>query len=292
MKTNIDKFMWIKVLLHYLVICFLIKIFDFYFMNILNCSNYILNSNFIQLVLTEDIRWIYIEITPMIIPIVVVLAYCHFILNKSVGTLGFKKKRGVIFELKGIGLGGILFSFCMIAVILSGSVKFDGISNTADFGLLIVYFAGFLIQGLEEELLYRGFLFGQLNEKTQTWIAVLISSIVFSWSHHNNVGFSFLPFFNLFVWGLITALLYIKSKNIWLVAGFHSAWNFAQGNIWGISVSGNDFDCTLFESIAVTDKNIFNGGTFGIEGSIIVSLILVLFVIGWIMKNKDDIKKN
>ena len=36
------------------------------------------------------------------------------------------------------------------------------------------------------------------------------------------------------------ALYMLKTDNIWGVAALHGAWNFAQGNLVGVAVSGQD----------------------------------------------------
>ena len=41
------------------------------------------------------------------------------------------------------------------------------------------------------------------------------------------------------------ALYLLKTDTVWGVAGIHGAWNFAQGNLFGILVSGQPSGTSL-----------------------------------------------
>lgn len=278
MEISNNKFGWVKILLYYYIIRLLIRIFDFYFMSLPNLQKYIENNKFFTESFGSNILWTYYEIVPLIIPIAVVLLFNYFILHKKLVSIGFVKNKCCKNILMGIVIGFVLFTLCMIFAIIFRGVSITGISKSADFTGLLVYFVGFLIQGMEEEVLYRGFLYQSLKEKSSISFAVILSSLLFSISHCNNNGFEFLAFINLFLFGVVAALIYQKYKNIWMVAAFHGTWNFVQGNIYGIHVSGNEFDYMLFDTTIKANKSIINGGSFGLEGGIGVTVIMLCAV--------------
>ena len=45
--------------------------------------------------------------------------------------------------------------------------------------------------------------------------------------------------------GVLMALYMLKTDNIWGVAALHGAWNFTQGNLVGVAVSGQNAGGTL-----------------------------------------------
>ena len=52
-----------------------------------------------------------------------------------------------------------------------------------------------------------------------------------------------------------------------------------QGNFWGVQVSGIDTSTSIFVSSACENKDILNGGAFGLEGSIFVTIVLSVSII-------------
>ncbi len=56
-------------------------------------------------------------------------------------------------------------------------------------------------------------------------------------------------------------------------------WNFAQGNIFGVSVSGMDIMASVFSFAPTNEGELINGGTFGLEGGLAVTIVLILATI-------------
>ena len=75
------------------------------------------------------------------------------------------------------------------------------------------------------------------------------------------------------------ALYLLKTDTVWGVAGIHGAWNFAQGNLFGILVSGQPSGTSLMTFLPQGDQSWLSGGSFGIEGSIMTSLVLLLLIV-------------
>ena len=78
----------------------------------------------------------------------------------------------------------------------------------------------------------------------------------------------------------------LVTDNIWGVCGIHSMWNFSQGNIYGISVSGTGTG----ESIIKADMNknlwFINGGDFGIEGGLVTTVVLLAGIAAVLLYHK------
>ena len=60
-----------------------------------------------------------------------------------------------------------------------------------------------------------------------------------------NSGLTPLSLVNLFLFGVAMALYLLKTDTVCGVAGIHGAWNFAQGNLFGILVSGQPSGTSL-----------------------------------------------
>jgi membrane protease YdiL (CAAX protease family) len=133
-----------------------------------------------------------------------------------------------------------------------------------------------MIQGMAEEVLCRSYLLISIGRRYPMWLAVLLNALFFAILHLANPGMGVLPFINLTLFGVFASVYFIKRGSIWGIGAVHSIWNFVQGNFYGIKVSGNNLSCTVFESTVIESKNFINGGDFGLEGGIAVTIVLVL----------------
>lgn len=141
---------------------------------------------------------------------------------------------------------------------------------------ILGYLVGYLVQGMAEEVLCRGYLFVSLSRRHSVVYSAVLSALFFAMLHGANSGLTPLAVFNLFLFGIFAALLLVKCENIWVVGAFHSLWNFAQGNIYGIQVSGNSLQPAILNSSNVKGHGLINGAGFGLEGGLGVTLVLGL----------------
>ena len=74
-------------------------------------------------------------------------------------------------------------------------------------------------------------------------------------------------------------------SNIWIACGLHSAWNFILYVIMGLNLSGSESVSKGVVLFSVQDTSILNGADYGIEASVITTVVLgmLLFVMvkGW-----------
>lgn len=80
----------------------------------------------------------------------------------------------------------------------------------------------------------------------------------------------------------------LKTDNIWGVAGIHAAWNFAQGNIFGLAVSGQGTGTSLTTFLSQPVPDWLTGGQFGIESSVVTSLVLLAGIAYLTQQLKDE----
>ncbi len=206
---------------------------------------------------------------------IISIIYCRFSEARHITSMGVRKAKAGVHYLQGLGIG-----FVMMSVIALLSVVF-GISDispckSVNYGTIALLFGGFLIQGMSEEFIFRGYLMNTLGGKHNPWIAVTVSAAAFSLAHIMNPGFNLFVFFNLSLFGVFAGLYMIAFDDIWGASAIHSIWNFTQGSLYGISVSGTGETESIFRTVAVSDNKFLSGGDFGIEGSIITTIVLVI----------------
>jgi membrane protease YdiL (CAAX protease family) len=136
----------------------------------------------------------------------------------------------------------------------------DGLS-----GALVAMFAAAVL----EELLFRAVLFRIVEDATGTMAAVLVSAIAFGLIHGVNSGAT--PVSTVAIAleaGVLLALAYAMTRNLWLPIGIHTSWNFAEGSLFGAKVSGYAMPRSLFHS-TLSGPPLLTGGAFGPEASVI-----------------------
>ena len=63
------------------------------------------------------------------------------------------------------------------------------------------------------------------------------------------------------------AAAYMLTRRLWLCIGIHIAWNFTEGGIFSVAVSGGNAQGLL--QAKLTGADWLTGGAFGAEGSIV-----------------------
>lgn len=221
--------------------------------------------------------------------ILAVYLYLRFIEKRPFTTIGLplkpvnRSQQGLInLYVKGFLLGvAAMAAFVAIALAL-GVYDFKGFKFHLEISTLtavVFMLPGWFIQGASEEILTRGWLF-QATLKKHLYLGVFMSTIAFSLLHLANDGLSFLSLLNLTLYGLFALVLCLYTENLWAACGFHASWNWAQGNVFGILVSGSTTRAgSIFSLGATKGPHWLTGGPFGAEGSIIVSALLLLLIV-------------
>lgn len=279
------------IIFEYIVVMFIIEVFAYYFQCLPRLADYINNSQLFKTEVGSTFLWMYLESVPMIISVFAVAIYIKKYLKKVFfDYLMIKKNNCLKFIFIGVGLA--ILNIILIVLLENGLKLVDiSSSNNIDFALLIVYFVGFILQCLVEEIIYRGIVLGQIKSEINMKVGCLVSSILFSMSHIGNDHFGIVPAINLFLFGVLMCFLLDLTKNMWTVISFHVLWNYLQANFWGMEVSGITFDTSVFIVNRKDDFNILTGGEFGVEGGVICTFLLLISIVAvYILYKKRNLR--
>jgi hypothetical protein len=134
-------------------------------------------------------------------------------------------------------------------------------------------------QAVIEEVLVRGFIFRVLSVGTGTWIALLLSAALFGALHASNPGATaFSSIAIALEAGVLLAAAYVVTGRLWLSIGLHAAWNFTEGSIFGMSVSGGKQSASLISG-TLSGPAMLTGGAFGPEASIVAVLVCLALAV-------------
>lgn len=171
----------------------------------------------------------------------------------------------------GVLAGAVLIS---VGAFFLGRLKLVELSPGSVTGLeFLQYSIFFLIAAALEEVVFRGYILDNLLEDMHPILALIVSSILFMALHLLNPSLEFLPVLNLFLAGVMLGASYIYTRNLWFPLGLHWSWNMFQGPVFGFEVSG--VETKSFFSQSILKDNIWTGGDFGFEGSILATILIM-----------------
>lgn len=220
----------------------------------------------LELVLHRLPKWIDPIIVSLALVSVAVLVYKLWIVR-----LGERPRDDLPFDARVADAGkGILLALLLMSAIvglaaLLGGYRISGWGGSRSLAFLL--FTAGLQAAVVEELLLRGVLFRWLEELGGSWFALASSSALFGFLHAGNPNATVLASLAIALGaGVLLGGAYMLARNLWLAIGLHFGWNFTQGYLWDVPVSGFDVDGLV--AARPTGDAIISGGSFGLEASL------------------------
>ena len=219
--------------------------------------------------------------------------YRKCIEKRKLSEMGVTKHIGDWFIGALIGMG--LVAVCVAAIVLTGSIGFDGVSTDPDILMILLLLGGYIIQSAAEEFLCRGLVLCSLRDRVPMPVAIAASTFVFTFNHWGNfIGsepkYIFSGIFCLIVISCVFSFLTLKTKSIWAACGLHTLWNVCLSCVLGLDLSGEEASAALINMKSI-GKNLLNGGNYGIEASVITGAVLAAAaVLLWCMYKRNDRK--
>lgn len=175
-----------------------------------------------------------------------------------------------------------------VAVGFAGGVLLLGLAVTAFIGLglfqmhsgqefesIAVTFVAAATAAYTEEIVFRGVVYRLVEELLGTWLGLAAAAVVFGLMHLGNPGTTLVSALAVGLEaGLLLGAVYVTTRRLWTSIGVHLGWNFAQGGLLGMTVSGVQRDGIV--SSALLGPDWLTGGAFGIEASPI-AVVVCLF---------------
>ena len=191
----------------------------------------------------------------------------------------YRDARALRHLLLGLGAGLGVFS---IAVALAAALGVYTIAGWGDSsGLAAALISAALFPAVSEELVFRGILFRWLEEWGGSWVALVLTSALFGAGHLANPHASWVAAVAIALEaGVMLGAAYMLTRSLWLPMGIHAAWNFAQGEIYDIPVSGTPVHGIVQSNLS--GPPLLTGAGFGLEASLTAIIPATLFGI-WLL---------
>jgi membrane protease YdiL (CAAX protease family) len=196
--------------------------------------------------------------------------------------------------LKHLGLGCLVGAVTIGLAVLIASAP-GGLSFTLDvakgqeavFETLGTSLSVFAVAAAFEESLFRGYMLQTLNRAGLGWLAIAMTAIFFGLVHLGNPGANAISTANTMLAGVWFGVAYLKTRDLWFPFGIHLVWNWMQGSVFGIEVSGLT-EISPAPILNEVDRGPawLTGESYGIEASIactaaiLVSIVLIYYLPG------------
>jgi membrane protease YdiL (CAAX protease family) len=198
-------------------------------------------------------------------------------------SLGFWFTRGWFRDLcLGLGVGLLTIGIAVACAALYGGLSFT-LDTAADkssiAASLAISFVVFAVAAAFEESLFRGYILQTLTRADLGWLAIALTSILFGAAHLANPEASAVSTLNTALAGVWFGIAYLKTRDLWFPFGIHLMWNWAQGSVFGIEVSGmREIGGSPLLHEIDRGPALITGANYGIEAAIPTTIAIVLSI--------------
>ncbi len=194
-----------------------------------------------------------------------------FIDRRPFSSLGFRTQGAVRDGLVGLGIAMGMIALAAVLPTLFGWAVWSSPSGFSwrTLGLLAT---AMILNTITQEVMVRGYLLQTVEGAFGTAWAVAVSTVFFAGLHAGAIveGGGVIAA-NLLGAGLLLGLAYVTTWNLWLPLSLHFFWNFIQGPLLGISVTGQALGGG-WSMVELDGPAVATGGALGLEGGLFATL--------------------
>ena len=188
---------------------------------------------------------------------------------------------------RGLAVGALTLGSAVLIPLVFGRMTFtvNDADSSAILRTMLLSFIVFLIAAAGEEALFRGYMMQTFFRSHLAAFGILLTSLLFATVHVGNPQADLLSWVNTFLAGLWFAVAYFRTRDLWMPFGMHLMWNWSQGSVFGIEVSGLT-DVTYAPLLKEIDRGPawLTGEAYGIEAGIastaplLISTVVILLI--------------
>ncbi|MFC2131839.1 lysostaphin resistance A-like protein [Bacteroidota bacterium] len=176
-----------------------------------------------------------------------------------------------------IAFSVVIIPFALLAVLFN-LLELNTITDYTSFSVFLWVAYQIFILVAFEELIFRGIIFQALLDRFGIIVTLLITSLFFAVVHFGNPNYTLIPFLNTFLAGILLGIMYIQTKSLYLPIFYHFFWNYSQQVLLGSNLSGYQWDVCLLRTDWNSLPQWLYGGSYGIEGGLASTLILLITI--------------
>lgn len=218
--------------------------------------------------------------------------WLRFYEGRTLDTIGLGRFNGARFG------AGMLAGAVLVAIVAAvgwglGAYQLNGLGAWYDHltptwlmaSLLAI--SGTIVQATVTETLFRGWMLGTVARQWGGAAAVAVNllavALIQGGSAFRGGPEMLVGAVNFVLMAWFLSLCTLRDGTLWGVCGFHAAWNLAMG--WGLGLNVDTGHLNVTAAILDMDANYdapawLSGGNFGPDGSLLMTGVIVLFLLG------------
>jgi membrane protease YdiL (CAAX protease family) len=210
-----------------------------------------------------------------IIAVAGILLLFRLLYKRGFRELGMLPEKWLPAFLRGLAGGAVSVALILAFLIIIGQAAIINLNMGKLFSLSVVAeLVSVCVFMFSEELLARGFFMTVMKTTRNKWAILFIPALIFALLHLMNDGVTALSLTNTFIAGSLFGYMFVKSGALWLSTGFHVAWNFFMGDMFGMGTSGTANTHSVLTTRLGT--NTLLTGSYGPEDGVLCTLALLL----------------
>jgi uncharacterized protein len=167
-------------------------------------------------------------------------------------------------------VSALILSMRILGLVSFGSFALHGF-RALKFAIFWCVF--FLMVGLYEDFLFRGYSLATFSQVTGFWPAALVSSALFGYIHLGNKGEGWAGALGAAAIGLFFCLTLRRTGSLWFAIGMHMSWDWSETYLYsvpdsGLALPGHLLNCWFHGPVWLT------GGSVGPEGSVLLFVLI------------------
>ncbi|MFT4305694.1 MAG: type II CAAX endopeptidase family protein [Microbacterium sp.] len=216
--------------------------------------------------------------------------WLRFTERRRFATIGFAVRpsgaRVALRALRGTGIALAQFAVYLAVGFAAGALSFGeaptgGVLNLPALGWVAVALLAFVVQSGAEEIIARGYLVQVWYPRTGVVGALVVSAAYFTIAHSFSDEFSLLPIVDMTLYSVLAVFWVLAERGLWGVIAYHATWNWVQGSLFGVAVSGTEPPDSLLTVYTAPDAaGALTGGDYGAEGSVVDIAVLLVLIAG------------
>jgi membrane protease YdiL (CAAX protease family) len=173
-------------------------------------------------------------------------------------------------------LGFLTISGTLLVIFLLHGYRISGLAlhGTAILYSILGWGLAFLLAGLVEEFLFRGYIQYTLTSGMGFWPAAFLMSALFGLGHFFNSHENAIGSFAVVLFGLLLCLFLRRTGNLWCAVGFHTGYDWGQ-MFYGVPDSGIPPYQNMLNS-TLSGPQWLTGGSVGPEASVLTPIALLV----------------
>ena len=139
----------------------------------------------------------------------------------------------------------------------------------------LIWWGVFLLVGLFEEYLLRGYLLYTLADGIGFWPAAIVLAALFALGHSRNPGETQIGVIMTALFAIFASVTLWRTGSLWLAVGAHAGWDWGESFFFGTNDSGVPAQGHLLNSY-IAGPDWLSGGSVGPEGSLLTLILMLL----------------